>query len=273
MAHNHNHSHHDHSHGEPMNYNTAFGFGIALNMAFVVIEFGYGYVSHSLALMADAGHNLSDVLGLALAWGAFYLAKKRPSQKFTYGYKSSSILAALANAVLLLVAIGGIIWEAVHRFNEPTHVEANTVMIVAAIGILINGATALLFTSGRHKDLNLKGAYLHMVADAAVSAGVVVAGFIIGKTGFVWIDPVVSLIICAIIIWGTWCLLKDSVKLALNAVPESINSKEIYDYFRLLSGVSQVHDLHIWGMSTTENALTVHLICQKDIQAMPFLKR
>lgn len=254
----HGHSH-NHSHG-PVNYNTAFAVGIVLNTIFVVVESVYGYLSHSLALMADAGHNLSDVLGLLLAWGATYLATRKPSRKFTYGLRSSSILAALANAVLLLVAIGGIAWEAIGRFNDPQPVGTSTVMIVAGIGILINGATALLFRSGRKGDLNLKGAYLHMLSDAVVSAGVVIAGLIISVTSFYWIDPVVSLVISAVIIWGTWGLLKDSVKLALNAVPESVDSDAVLSFLKSQKGVTEVHDLHIWAMSTTEIALTVHLI-------------
>ncbi len=262
--HDHNHDHtHDHTHGHshgPANYNKAFAIGIVLNAIFVVIESVYGYLSHSLALMADAGHNLSDVLGLLLAWGATYLVKRKPSRAFTYGLKSSSILAALANAILLLVAIGGIAWEAIGRLKDPHSVTASTVMIVAGIGIVINGVTALLFMSGRKSDLNLKGAYLHMLSDALVSVGVALAGLAISLTSLNWIDPVVSLVIAAVIIWGTWGLLKDSVKLALNAVPESINSEAVLLYLKNQKGVSEVHDLHIWAMSTTETALTAHLI-------------
>jgi cobalt-zinc-cadmium efflux system protein len=267
----HSHDHHGHNHG-PVSYTQAFAVGILLNFAFVLIEAGYGYASHSLALMADAGHNLSDVLGLILAWGATYLATKKPSRKFTYGFRSSSILAALGNAVFLLIAIGGIAWEAIGRFNDPHPVGAATVMIVAGIGIVINGATALLFMSGRKSDLNLKGAYLHMLSDALVSAGVVVAGFAISLTGLNWIDPVVSLVISAVIVWGTWGLLRDSVKLALNAVPESIDGDMVLSYLRALPDVTEVHDLHIWAMSTTETALTAHLIMKTGHPGDKFLK-
>lgn len=271
-AHDHKHDHHGHNHG-PVSYTKAFAIGITLNLAFVIIEAGYGFTSHSLALMADAGHNLSDVLGLVLAWGATYLATKKPSRKFTYGFRSSSILAALANAVFLLIAIGGIAWEAIQRFNDPHPVGASTVMIVAGIGIVINGATALLFMSGRKSDLNLKGAYLHMLSDAFVSVGVVVAGLIISLTGLNWIDPVVSLVISAVIVWGTWGLLRDSVKLALNAVPDSIDGEAVLSYFKGLKDVTEVHDLHIWAMSTTETALTVHLIMKAGHPGDKFLKR
>lgn len=276
--HNHDHAPHDHNHAHghshgPANYNTAFAVGIALNTIFVVVESVYGYLSHSLALMADAGHNLSDVLGLLLAWGATYLATRKPSRKFTYGLRSSSILAALANAVLLLVAIGGIAWEAISRFNDPQPVGASTIMIVAGIGILINGATALLFMSGRKSDLNLKGAYLHMLSDAVVSVGVVIAGLIISYTALNWIDPVVSLVICAVIVWGTWGLLKDSVKLALNAVPESIDSAAVLTHLKTQKGVFEVHDLHIWAMSTTEIALTAHLIIKGGHPGDAFLDK
>ncbi len=267
----HDHDHHSHHHG-PANYTKAFAIGITLNFVFVIIEAGYGYTSHSLALMADAGHNLSDVLGLLLAWGATYLATKKPSRKFTYGFRSSSILAALANAVFLLIAVGGIAWEAIQRFGEPHPVGATTVMAVAGIGILINGVTALLFMSGRKSDLNLKGAYLHMLSDAIVSAGVVVAGLVISFTGLNWIDPVVSLVISLVIVWGTWGLLRDSAKLALNAVPDSINGEEVFSYLKNLKDVTEVHDLHIWAMSTTETALTAHLIMKAGHPGDKFLK-
>lgn len=275
-SHNHNHGHsHNHSHGHhhgPVNYSKAFAVGISLNFLFVLIEAGYGVASGSLALIADAGHNLSDVLGLVVAWGAAYLATKKPSRKFTYGLRSSSILAALANSLFLLIAIGGIVWEAVHRFNEPKSVSSSTVMIVAGIGILINGITAMMFMSGRKHDLNIKGAYLHMLSDAFISAGVVIAGFAMSLTGYNWIDPVVSLIISGIIVLGTWGLLKDSVKLALNAVPESINGEQVLQYLKSLPMVSEVHDLHIWGMSTTENALTAHLVMKSGHPGDHFLK-
>ena len=276
MANNHNHDHHgndDHGHHHaPANYNVAFAIGIALNFGFVIIESFYGYFSHSLALMADAGHNLSDVLGLLLAWGATYLATKKPSKKYTYGLRSSSILAALTNAVFLLIAVGGIAWEAFQRFHDPPAVNTSTIMLVAGIGILINGITALLFMSGRKKDLNLKGAYLHMLSDTFVSVGVVVAGLIISFTGFNWIDPLVSLLISLVIIWGTWGLLRDSVRLALNAVPENIDREKVFLYLKGLSLVSEVHDLHIWAMSTTETALTAHIVMPSGHPGDLFLK-
>ncbi len=276
MGHHHNHSHgsHDHSHHghAPASYNAAFALGIALNFGFVVIESFYGYFAHSLALMADAGHNLSDVFGLVLAWGATYLAGRKPSRKFTYGLKSSSILAALANAVVLLLAIGGVAWEAIQRFSDPHPVLASTVMWVAGAGVIINGATALLFMSGRKGDLNLRGAYLHMLSDAVVSVGVVLAGLLIAYTGLNWIDPVVSLVISAIIIWGTWGLLRESVKLALNAVPESVDSEAVLNHLRGLKEVSEVHDLHIWAMSTTETAMTAHLVMPAGHPGDDFLK-
>lgn len=255
----HDHSHHDHTHA-PANYNRAFAAGIALNVIFVVVESLYGYISHSLALMADAGHNLSDVLGLLIAWGATHLATRKPSGPYTYGFKGSSILAAMANAVLLLVAVGGIAWEAIQRFSDPHPVSASTVMVVAGVGILINGITALLFMSGRKHDLNLKGAYLHMLSDAVVSVGVVVAGLIIGLTGYNWIDPIVSLVIGGVIVWGTWSLLVDSIKLALNAVPGTIDIEAVKAFLQKRPAVTEVHDVHIWGMSTTETALTAHIV-------------
>lgn len=274
-SHSHDHSHHGHGHGHsqgPANYNAAFAIGIALNFGFVVVEAVYGYLAHSLALMADAGHNLSDVFGLLLAWGASYLATRKPTRKFTYGLRSTSILAALANAILLLVTVGGIAWEAIQRISETQAVGASTVMIVAGIGILVNGATALLFMSGRKGDLNLRGAYLHMLSDAIVAAGVVVAAVIIIYTGYNWIDPVVSLVISAVIIWGTWGLLKDSVNLALDAVPDSVDQEKVRTYLQGQTGVSEVHDLHIWGMSTTETALTAHLLMNAGHPGDKFLK-
>ncbi|PKL42987.1 MAG: cation transporter [Candidatus Riflebacteria bacterium HGW-Riflebacteria-1] len=258
--HSHGHSHHHgHSHG-PVDYNRAFAIGVALNISFATVEAFYGYFAGSLALVADAGHNFSDVLGLLLAWGGSRLAKSRPSVRRTYGLRSSSILAALFNAVILLVAVGAISWEAIRRFSEPAPVASMTIIWVALIGIIINTATALLFVSGRKEDLNIRGAYLHMAADAAVSAGVVVAGIIILYTGWSWVDPVVSLVIAAVILIGTWGLLRESVDLALHAVPGGIDPQAVHAYLASLPGVTAVHDLHIWGMSTTETALTAHLV-------------
>ena len=256
MAHDHSHSHSV----SPDDFNAAFAIGIALNTAYVLFEVVFGLIGHSLALLADAGHNLSDVLGLLLAWGASAMAKSAPTKRHTYGLRGSSILAALFNAIFLLVSVGAIVWEALRRFKAPNEVAANTVIWVSLIGIAINTATALMFRSGRNRDLNIRGAFLHMAADAAISAGVVIAGFAILWTGFSWIDPVVSLVISAVIIWGTWELLRESTNLALQAVPKSIETEKVESYLAQLPGVARVHDLHIWAMSTTETALTVHLV-------------
>lgn len=258
MGHNPDH-HHGHNHGIA-NYGFAFGFGIILNTIFIIIEIIYGILGDSLALLADAGHNVSDVLGLVIAWIAIWLGKKAPSEKRTYGYKRSSILSALFNAVFLMVAIGAIAWEAIQRFSAPQPVLGKTVIIVAFIGIVINAVTALLFMSGRKMDLNIRGAFLHMATDALVSLGVVVAGFMIIWTGWQWLDPFVSLVISIVILLGTWGLLKESVNLSLDAVPEGIDVKKIKDYLSGLPTILEIHDLHVWGMSTTEAALTVHLI-------------
>jgi cobalt-zinc-cadmium efflux system protein len=265
------HSHdHGHAHG-PASHGAAFAIGVTLNLAFVAVEATYGFLSGSMALVADAGHNLSDVLSLALAWGASVLARRAPSGRFTYGYKSSTILAALANAGLLLVAIAGIAYETVGRMAAPPAVEGRTMMVIAGIGILINGATALLFARGHEHDINIRGAFLHMAADALVSLGVVVAGAAILLTGERWIDPVTSLIIVLVIAWGTWGLLKDSVKLGLNAVPEHIDEGAVRRHLAALPGVTAVHDLHIWPMSTTEAALTAHLVMPAGCPGDAFL--
>lgn len=259
-SHVHSHSHgHSHTHA-PKKFDRAFIVGIALNLGFVAVEAVYGLIAGSMALLADAGHNLSDVLGLGLAWGAGVLARRIPTRRHTYGLRSSTILAALLNALLLTIAIGGIAWEAVRRFGAPEQVAGGTVAWVAGIGVLVNAATAWMFLSGRKNDLNVRGAFLHMAADALVSVGVVVAGVAISATGLLWIDPLVSLLIVAVIGIGTWGLLKDSVNLALDAVPEGIDPRAVEDYLIALPGVTEVHDLHIWGMSTTETALTVHLV-------------
>lgn len=261
-SHSHGHGHlHDHGHGHgPANHNRAFAIGILLNSAFVVVEAAFGLLSGSMALVADAGHNLSDVLSLLLAWGASWLAQQAPGPRYTYGYKSSTILAALANAALLLVAIGAILFETVNRLQNPAPVQGTTMIWVAGVGILINAGTALMFMRGRKHDLNIRGAFLHMAADALVSVGVVIAGIAILYTAAVWIDAVTTLVILAVIGWGTWGLLKDSVKMALHAVPENIDEAEVRAYLGSLAGVSQLHDLHIWPMSTTETALTAHLV-------------
>ena len=259
MGHNHSHSH------EVKNYNNAFLIGIVLNILFVIAEVVYGIAGDSLALIADAGHNLSDVLALVAAWGAIWLSKKQPTAKFTYGLKKSSVLAALFNAVILLVAIGGIIWEALRRISHPVTVNSGYVIIVAGIGVVINGITAFLFLSGRKEDLNISGAFLHMAADALMSVGVVVSGIIILFTGFNLIDPIVSLIISAVILSSTWSLLKDSVSMAMDSVPEHINIKKVIDYMKSFKEIEEVHDIHIWNMSTSEVALTAHVV-RKDLK-------
>lgn len=253
---------HAHSHSydrAPSTYNRAFAVGVALNLAYVIIQVVFGIIAHSLALLADAGHNFGDVAGLLLAWGAIYLGKMRPTPRSTYGLGRSSILAALANAILLLVAVGGITWEAIRRFNNPGEVGAQIVIIVAAVGMVLNGITALLFFGGHKHDLNIKGAFLHMAADAAISAGVVVAGAIILFTGWHWIDPLTSLLINAIIVWSTWSLLRQSLSMALDLVPENVDATAVRRFLETQNGVTAVHDLHIWPLSTTRTALTVHL--------------
>jgi cobalt-zinc-cadmium efflux system protein len=263
-AHRHHpgHAHpHGHSHGLPRtDYNHAFAIGIGLNIAYIAAEAAAGLLAGSLALLADAGHNLSDVLGLALAWGAAVLGRRIPSHRFTYGLRSSSILAALANAIILLVVTGGLAWEAVSRFMHPAPVEGGVMAWVAGVGILVNGGTALLFMRGRHGDLNIRGAFLHMLADALVSAGVVIAGIAIALTSLSRIDPIVTLAVCAVIIYGTWDLMKEAIGLALDAVPERIDPAAVRAHLAALPGVAAIHDLHIWGMSTTETALTCHLV-------------
>lgn len=250
---------HDHDHPAPQ-YNTVFAVGVGLNVVYVAAEATFGWWGNSLALLADAGHNLSDVLGLLLAWGAYLLTRIEPSQQRTYGWRSTSILAAVFNGLLLLVAVGGIAWEAVRRFADPQPVVGLTVIAIAALGVVINTATALLFVAGRHGDLNIKGAFLHMAADAAVSLGVVLAGIAIYFTGAPWIDPLTSLVVAAIILLGTWGLLRDATNLALHAVPPEIDMAKVSDFLQALPGVTHVHDLHVWAMSTTETALTAHLV-------------
>ncbi len=264
MGHSHAHTgEHDHGHGHshaPADFGRAFLIGIVLNTCFVIVEAVYGWMSGSMALIADAGHNLSDVLSLLLAWGASIAAKRPANTRYTYGYKSSTILAALANAGLLLVAIGAILFETLNRMAEPAPVQGMTMVIVASIGIVINAGTAMMFMRGRHHDINIRGAFLHMAADALVSLGVVLAGGAILMTGAHWIDPAVSLVIVAVIAWGTWGLLKDSLSMSLLAVPKGISEGAVRSYLGGLDGVSEIHDLHIWPMSTTETALTAHLV-------------
>ncbi|HXO03100.1 MAG TPA: cation diffusion facilitator family transporter, partial [Stellaceae bacterium] len=250
----HDHHAHAHSHGHnpaAADYGRAFAIGIGLNLAYVAAEAGYGLAAGSLALLADAGHNLGDVLGLGLSWGAAVLGRRGPSDRFTYGLRSSSILAALANALILLVVTGGIAWEAIRRLAHPVEVTGGTVAAVAAIGIVVNGATALLFARGRGGDLNLRSAFLHMAADAVVTAGVVIAGVAIALTGLLWLDPAMSLVVSAVIIYGTWDLVRQALSLALDAVPEGVDSGAVRAHLMAVPGVTALHDLHIWGMSTT----------------------
>jgi cobalt-zinc-cadmium efflux system protein len=263
---------HEHNH-QTNNYNRAFAIGVMLNVIFVAIEAGYGVAAGSLALIADAGHNLSDVLGLLLAWGAALLAAKPVTEKRTYGFRKVTIMASLASAILLLVALGGITREAIGRVFDPKPVEGMTVVAVAAIGVVINTITALLFVSGRKHDLNIRGAFLHMAADAGVSLGVVVAGIIIMGTGWLLVDPLVSLLIVAVILAGTWSLLRDSMNLAIDSVPEGIDIAGIRGYLTGLENVSQIHDLHVWPLSTTEVALSVHLIVVDDSLNSDFLSK
>ena len=265
-GHDHGHSHsHGHSHGHghvhaPANFGRAFAIGIALNLAYVIVEAGYGFATDSLALIADAGHNLSDVLALAVAWGAAVLSRRRPSARFTYGLRGSSILAALFNAIVLLVAVGAIAWEAVQRFADPPPVAGATVMVVAAAGIAVNGVTAWLFSRGSKGDINVRAAFQHMLADAAVSAAVVVAGLLILLTHAEWIDPAICLVVSVVIVAGTWGLLRDSVTMALQAVPPGIDLAAVEAWLGELPGVTGTNDLHVWSMSTTEVALTTHLL-------------
>ena len=263
---------HDHSH-QVSNYNRAFAIGVMLNVIFVAIESGYGFAAGSLALIADAGHNLSDVLGLLLAWGASLLATKPVTERRTYGFRKVTIMVSLTSSVLLLIALGSIAWEAIGRFFDPKPVEGMTVILVAAIGVVINTITALLFISGQKHDLNIRGAFLHMAADAGVSFGVVVAGIIIMVTGGLLIDPLISLIIVAVILVGTWSLLRDSMRLAIDSVPEGIDMPEIKRYLTGFENVSQIHDLHVWPMSTTEVALSVHLVVVNESPNNDFLPK
>jgi cobalt-zinc-cadmium efflux system protein len=270
--HSHDHTGHSHSHA-PKDFGFAFALGTALNLGFVGIEAIFGFIANSTALLADAGHNLSDVIGLLIAWGAALLAKRPATERFTYGLRSTSILAALGNALLLMLACGGIAWEAIGRLAHPQPVQGLTVIVVAAIGILVNGFTAWLFVAGRKSDLNIRGAYLHMVADAGVSLGVVIAGGLILLTGWLWLDPLVSLVIVAVILWSTWGLLRDSVGLALHAVPAHIKLADVKSCLEGLPGVTRAHHVHVWAMSTNEVALTAHLVMSGGHPGDAFFKQ
>jgi cobalt-zinc-cadmium efflux system protein len=248
----------------PASFGRAFAIGVALNLAFVVLEAFYGVAARSLALLADAGHNLGDVLALLAAWAASRLAMRRPSQRFTYGLGRTSVLAALGNAMALLIVTGGIAWEAIRRLMAPEPAAGRTIVVVAAIGIAINGLTAWLFMSGRKGDLSIRGAFLHQASDALVSLGVVVAGGVIMLCGWLWVDPAISLVVSVVIVVGTWSLFVEAVRLSLDAVPPGIDRADVEDYLRQLPGIVEVHDLHIWGLSTTDSALTAHLICAGD---------
>jgi len=262
------HDHHDNGHGghghghshAPASFGRAFAVGIALNTAYVAVEAVYGVLSNSLALLADAGHNFGDVLSLGVAWLAAWLARKAPSERYTYGLRGSSILAALSNAVLLLVVTGGIAWAAIQRLMRPEPSIGITIIVVALGGVAVNAVTALMFASGRKGDVNIRAAFMHMASDALVALGVAVSGAVLLLTGWTWLDPVVSLVIGAVIVWGTWSLMRESLDLALQAVPQGVDRAAVLKYLGELPGVSEVHDLHIWGMSTTENALTAHLV-------------
>jgi cobalt-zinc-cadmium efflux system protein len=269
-AHGHDHGHHHH-HGDPNTMGRAFAIAIVLNVAFVAIEFFYGFLANSTALMADAGHNLSDVMGLMLAWGAAILARRAPNQRYTYGLRSTSMLAALFNAMLLMAACGGIAWEAVQQLIHPDPVAGLTVSVVAGVGILINGFSAWLFMSGSKDDINIRGAYLHMAADAAISLGVLVAGLIVRYSGWNWLDPVVSMLIVGFIVYSTWSLLTQSLRMVMAAVPDSVDRADIEAFLRSQPGVSAVCDLHIWAMSTTENALTAQLVTPAGYPGDPLL--
>ena len=262
-GHAHDHDAHDHGRAHlhaPQSFGKAFAIGIALNLGFVVIEAVYGLISNSVALLADAGHNLGDVLGLGVAWLASTLVRRAPTARFTYGMRGSSILAALFNAVFLLVVVGGLSWEALRRLGSPEPVAGKAMMAVAAVGIVVNAVTAWLFASGRKNDLNLRGAFLHMASDALVSTGVMAAGLAILLTGWIWLDPLISLVINGVIVWGTWGLLCDSLGMSMAAVPAEIDPTAVRNFLVSRTGVVAAHDLHIWSMSTTEIALTCHLV-------------
>jgi cobalt-zinc-cadmium efflux system protein len=268
MSRENNHSHKQHV----KNYNKAFAFGIILNVVYIIVEVVYGLIVNSMALIADAGHNFSDVLGLVLAWGASILAQKAATKTKTYGMRKATILASLFNAIILLIAVGAISIESIRKLFQPEPVSGTSIMIVAVIGVFVNTITALLFLKGRKSDINIKGAFLHMAADAGVSLGVVVAGLLIYFTGWYLVDPIISLIIVVVITIGTWGLLRDSFSMSMDAVPKNVDFDGVEHYLQSLDGVVDVHDLHIWPMSTTETALTVHLGVTKNVSTDKLIK-
>jgi cobalt-zinc-cadmium efflux system protein len=270
--HGHHHGHHHDHHGASASFGTAFAVATVLNVALVAVQAIYGVVAHSMALLADAGHNAGDVLALLLAWGSHAISQSHPTERYTYGFRSSSIIAALINATILLVVTGAIAWAAILRLFEPQPVAGVTVMVVAAIAIVINGAAAAILARGNTQDLNVHGAFLHLVSDAAVSAGVVVAGLVILFTGWLWVDPVVSLFISGVIVWSTWGLLRDAAKMSLHGVPPQIDPGAVRVFLQSLPAVAEVHDLHIWPMSTTETALTCHLVMPDGYPEPDFLE-
>ena len=261
-----------HSHSHPIDFGRAFAIGVLLNTGFIVAEVVFGLLSHSLSLLADAGHNLGDVMGLLMAWAATGLERRSPTQRFTYGLRRTSVLAALFNAILLLVSVGAIAWEAIRRMRDPAPVAGLTMIWVAAAGVIVNGLTAWMFVGGRKSDLNIRGAFLHMAADAAVSAGVVVAGFVILRTGWSLLDPIISLVIVAVILVGTWGLLRDSINLVLDAVPRGIDPGAVKNFLEQLPGVAEIHHLHVWGLSTTETACTAHVVKREPLLDDQLLK-
>jgi len=267
MGHNHIHNHNHDSD----NFERAIKLGILLNLLFIITEFTFGILSNSMALITDAGHNFSDVISLILAWVSMWMIKKSATTKFTYGYKKGSILIAMVNAALLMFALGVITFEAVKRLYSVNEVGGKTIIIVASIGIVVNGFTALLFAKGKNKDLNIKGVFLHMLTDTLVSAAVVISGVLIIIFGYNWIDSVISLVVVVVIFIGTWNLLKDTVRLSVDAVPSHIEFDKVYSYLKNIEGVSDVHDLHIWAMSTSQNALTAHLVVSNDVKDERFI--
>ncbi len=282
MAHHHHHDHHGgHGHGghghaqghgrPPADMGRAFAIGVGLNSAFVAAEAAAGLWTGSLSLLADAGHNLSDVLSLILAWGAAVLARRAPTGRRTYGMGKATILASLANSALLLVAVGAIVSEAVRRIGSPAAIDANLVMITAGLGVLVNGGTAMLFMRGSHDDLNVRGAFLHMAADAAVSVAVVAGAFAMSRTGVLWIDPALSLVIAVVIVLGAWGLLRDSMDLAMDAAPRGIDVEEVRTWLEALPGVEEIHDFHVWALSTTETAMTAHILRPQNDDGDRFL--